>query len=1112
MDRITLRRRVPDQGGPGRLRVLLVTGVLLCCPAALAQGSTSVLTGNVVDASTRAPVADVVVTATSPSLQGEQVVVTDASGLYRVPQLPPGSYTLRFEKETYRPYSRTGIEVAADRTLRLNVELLPEVAGSETVTVIGSPPVVDVGSSTVGTTINSDFVRNLAVSRPNGLGGANRSFDSLAATAPNAANDIYGVSISGSQSPENAYLIDGLSVNDPAYGVNGSPLTVEFIDEVNVITGGYMPEYGRTLGGALSATTKSGGNEFHGSVFGTWTPGSLTGAPAPLTTAGGTNAILTTRDLDNIWDLGATLGGYIIKDKLWFFAGVQYATQRYSYRRTYQKAQVDSSGNFINDAVTGQPIYDPIPGGTSRRFGSEKTINYIGKLTYLISSDHRLSVSVTGTPTTGGGDGNYPIRVPGVLQARNPANPGLYAGGGFNVFNLTTKDDSLNVTAELNSSFLDKRLLVDLRFGWHHQLDEGLPADGSEFQTGADGKLAGTPAFITSTSTLQNIATLEPDVPQAVRQACSGPFANTECGYTGYVVGGAGFIERLKLDSYQGRGVLTFLLNGAGHHVIKGGVDGAISYYEHTKAYTGKAAWQYLNGNSTPDGLDAINEARRFGYLTAPDQAVTLDSITAKSKSTIFGFFIQDSWSILDKVTLNVGIRYDTLSLAGEDGITRIALTDQFSPRIGVVWDPTQQGRAKVYANYGRYFENIPLDIADRELSIEPQLFGYSNTDCDPVGIGGLARCDAAKRLTSGLRPNRKWRQTSADQVPVDPDLKSAANDEIVAGAEYEVLANARVGLNYTYRNLVRTVEDMSNDEANTYFIGNPGEGIADTFPKAKRTYHAVTFSFTKTFSDLWMAQASYTWSRLTGNYDGLYRPEDGQLDPNLNSTFDLKSLLLNQDGNLAADSTHTIKVFLAKEFVIIPTFSITTGLSFTASSGTPINYLGAQVTYGPGQAYILERGSGGRLPWVTSLDARVSFNFRFTKDSTMSASVEAFNVFNSQRPITVDQNYTFDNVGPVVGARNGTVPAPNGEIVRILPSYDPSLTFDQNSAAGNVQSIQAPNGSLPRPRYIEGAAAQVVLPDPFQNTSFVNTNPNWGKPTNYQPVRSFRFSLRFIF
>src|SRR4030095_11684149 len=97
-----LRRRVPRSCEPGRLRALLVTAAMLLSPAALAQGSTSVLTGNVIDSSTRAPVADVVVTATSPGLQGEQVVVTDASGLYRVPQLPSGTYTLRFEKETYR--------------------------------------------------------------------------------------------------------------------------------------------------------------------------------------------------------------------------------------------------------------------------------------------------------------------------------------------------------------------------------------------------------------------------------------------------------------------------------------------------------------------------------------------------------------------------------------------------------------------------------------------------------------------------------------------------------------------------------------------------------------------------------------------------------------------------------------------------------------------------------------------------------------------------------------------------------------------------------------------------------------------------------------------------
>src|SRR5215831_7087453 len=250
-------------------RATLLCLALLAGSGAWAQIGASVLTGNVVDAATKAPVGDVVVTATSPGLQGEQVVVTDATGLYRIPQLPPGTYTLRFEKESYRPFSRTGIDVSPDRTLRLNVELLPETAGATEISVVGSPPVVDVGSSTTGANINQDFVRNLAVARPGGLAGANRSFESLATTAPQANGDYYGVGINGASSPENLYLIDGISVNSPGFGTLGTPLTAEFMDEVNVVSGGYMPEYGRTSGGAISAVTKSGGNEFHGQVWGT---------------------------------------------------------------------------------------------------------------------------------------------------------------------------------------------------------------------------------------------------------------------------------------------------------------------------------------------------------------------------------------------------------------------------------------------------------------------------------------------------------------------------------------------------------------------------------------------------------------------------------------------------------------------------------------------------------------------------------------------------------------------------------------------------------------------------------------------------------------------------
>ena len=343
-------------------------------------------------------------------------------------------------------------------------------------------------------------------------------------------------------------------------------------------------------------------------------------------------------------------------------------------------------------------------------------------------------------------------------------------------------------------------------------------------------------------------------VPASVRETCSGPDATTRCGVLGYFTGGPGFIERLVLDSYQAQGILTYLLNALGHHVIKAGVDANIGYYEHIKAYTGRNAY-IEQPESTVPGPTAGSQpfavsTRATRVPRGAGPPVVLDLNNAKSKSVIIGGFVQDSWSILDKVTLNLGLRYDSAHprRGGRRGPDRAegSVVARGSASSGI---PPRQGRSKIFANYGRYYEKIPLDIADRELTIASGLLAWHDFDCNP--LGRTAVDEAATPTPDGGSPNpfapsQCWRVTAADKVPVDPDLKSPANDEIVAGAEYEVLPNARLGLTYTYRNLVRTVEDMSNDEANTYFIGNPGEGIADTFPKAKRTYHAVTVSFVK--------------------------------------------------------------------------------------------------------------------------------------------------------------------------------------------------------------------------------------------------------------------------
>ena len=218
----------------------------------------------------------------------------------------------------------------------------------------------------------------------------------------------------------------------------------------------------------------------------------------------------------------------------------------------------------------------------------------------------------------------------------------------------------------------------------------------------------------------------------------------------------------------------------------------------------------------------------------------------------------------------------------------------------------------------------------------------------------------------------------------------------------------------------------MSNNNAVTYFLGNPGQGIATNFPKATRKYDAVTFSFVKSFADLWLAQLSYTWSRLTGNLNGLFEASSGQLDPNINATFDLATLLANADGPLSADQTHVIKAFLAKEFVITPVFSTTLGGSFNASSGIPINALGGHPIYGAGYGFIVQRGSAGRLPWNTSLDINFAVNYRITKDMQVTGRVEAFNIFNSQRPITVSENYTNQTISPILGATQGASPRPS--------------------------------------------------------------------------------------
>ncbi|MEW5739607.1 MAG: TonB-dependent receptor [Myxococcota bacterium] len=1081
---------------------------------AFAQGN-SVITGTVTDAATGKPVPDVVVTATSPALQGEEIVVTDSAGLYRLAQLPAGTFTLRLEKESYKPFSRADINVRVDRTVRVNIQLQPEAVTGDTIVVVGKPPTVDVGSTTTGINVGKEFMNNIAFIQPNGSGV--RSFESLASVAPQVIGDTYGYGFSGAQSPENLYLVDGVSTSDPAFGTNGAQFPIEFVEEANVITGGYQAEYGRATGGVLNVVTKSGSNEFHGSVWGNWTPGILTGVSPTI--KNDSSSFQVQSRLWNTVDFGAEVGGPILKDKLWFFVGFAPSFNRVQTTRSLRAFKLNADCAAGGDPNNCDFLYDEdgyvqsetIPDTERSRFTDTRAFSYIAKLTFLINADNNLSLSVVGSPTSSA--------TPFSFTPRRSA--GNWDGGTVDSNNTNT------LSLRYQGGFLDKHLLVDASLGWFHIDNSSMPDDGSQIGAPADGSTAaGTPAVIFRRTRPWMVTDFETLPSNTVADTCepAGFNASTRpivdvrgtsryvvaCPATGagqtYTIGGYGFMTQAALDRVQGRASVTYLMQALGHHIWKAGLDIEHLRYDVNKAYSGGFILR-----ESPSG-NTYSDYRQYGYLIGPDQAVRQENIRSTPTSWGIGAYLQDSWSIMDLVTLNAGLRYETQQLFAGDGTLGMSLNNMLSPRVGLIYDFTQQGRSKLYANYSRFYESVPINIADRALTGENQYqFIRARAPNHPATPGGGRGCNPQVDINQALDqcqdegnyfilndptdPHSAY-DPSVSAIPlgggkttVDPNLQPQSSDEIVVGGEYEVITDGRVGATYTKRYMNQVIEDMSVDEASTYFIGNPGSGLGSSFPKATRDYDAVTLYFNKAFSDGWMGQFSYTWSSLRGNYNGLFRPETGQLDPNINSDFDLVSLLPNRNGPLDADRTHFIKMYAAKEFQVTGSLGFILGLTYEGRSGAPLNYFGSHLIYGPDEVFVLPRGSGGRLPWRHAINAKAGVSYRITKDNVVQFTADIFNMFNFQAVTSVDETLTNGEVMPFVTTSSNPQEAaclsgnmlPHCQMV-----VDPS---DPTSPA--VLPLQTPDGA---------------------NLTSADLNPNFKRPTGYQAPISVRFGIRFTF
>jgi outer membrane receptor protein involved in Fe transport len=1097
----------------------LAAAHLLAPSEARAQSNTTgAIQGVVTDKKTGDAMPGVTVVATSPALSQTQTAITDEKGFYKISDLPPGDYLVTFY---YADLSveQSGVHVGVNKASSVFQKIDQGAAGGETIHVTAKAPTIDPTSTTQGITIDKNYLENIPI--------PGRTFEAALGAAAGSQGDDMGVAFSGSTSLENQYYVDGVNTTGLTYGTVGSPVVNDFIEEIEVITGGYNAEMGRATGGIVNVVTKSGSNEFKGSVWGYWQPGVLT--YAAQTTPVNAASIDAVSNLNYDADVGFEVGGPIIKDKLWYFVGVDPRFVAYDVTRT-TKTQMDcrvTSGSIVPgifDAAHGFPngapsssdypglstcnndytkaagkntpdidprtgFYITEPLSEENRTSTGRTYNLLGKINYAATPEHQGQLSVEALPSSGRQDGVY-----------GPAiNGGQYS-------DLVT-----DVSAKWTSKFNDNKTEVEAVVGWHREYVSTDPLDstlfGEPLQVLENGDLYnwGKGAFPGVAPTGAETMTTQQGcfgAAEGNKNALFPSLGSAPCPMDTrvYVTGGVGTIQRDTEQREAARVSVTQRVKAAGNHEIKAGIDGENNTSDKARLYSGGEfitnivnnqeivvdRWVKLGGDqSLGQPIDPKTGQPDPFYdkiCTTAASAVTGGTSAAPSfycaylsgqpgsrgtqvQSNTFNWaaYLRDSWQIMPNLTLNAGIRYEDQSLRYAsflqntvDPLTHVKLGDSamhlsgnWAPRIGLLYDWTKEGRSKIYGHWGRFFESIPMDINERSFggeTTDEQIWLANGANCGPKddNIGG----PNGKNCGAAGKPYRESLIGASGEL-IEPGIQAEYMDEWLAGAEYEILDDLKLGVSFQHRAFGRIIEDVSIDGAQTYIIANPHEFSTDeehklqseidaadpcipknmqpagyvcqkailqneltqykgirTFDTGRRDYNALQFTMTRRFSKQLYVQASYTYSRTEGNYPGSYSADNGQVDPNISSQFDLIELLANRIGPLPQDRPHYIKLDGYYTFDLKKKGNLTVGVRLRALSGVPINALGSHYLYGNNESFLLPRGEIGRSDFEHGLDMHIGYRRSLSKNMALEFFADLYNVYDRQGTYSVDNTY----------------------------------------------------------------------------------------------------------
>jgi hypothetical protein len=966
-----------------RLTLVLAVIVLLALTGVSnlsGQESVVQISGSATDPS-GAVVPGVSVTATNQDTQRVDTAKTGSDGVYIIRNLAPGRYKVAFQGQGFSALEYSDIQLVLGRNLTINAPLTVATNQQEVV-VTEAAPLIDLTTTQVGHDVTAEEFNRMPKSR---------TFQSLVTSSPTVTQgDLEGgIQVNGASAGENNFVVDGITTSSVLEGASRTNVSFEILQEVQVKTSGIEAQYGGATGGVISAVTKSGGNAFHGDIHYYFLGNGIAAGPVPRLLMDPKDLITVTDQQDHKQkndqhEAGYSLGGYLIKNKIFFFSA---ASPRFQSRDQLYLTSDNQSVTLHQD----QTFYQAY-----------------NKISADITSRLRVNASYYWSPFHGEGGlpsyngyGNYSTNTKaGLLPNQNR--------GYFNPQSNYSADVTYNITPTT---------LFTVRFGRNWDDYKALGVLGQSAVEWGNSSIGLTPT-----------AAYPNPIPAAAQQAK-----------------GFDTIPRVQttLHDIASRTNLqadvSKLVSFGGSHDFKAGFGRMKNVNNVDNSYPGGGYITLYWNTPYNDTATGKSYTGTYGYYT-------LDDIGTKGSTggTIDNFYLQDRWNIKHRLSLDLGIRLEKEVVPSfrrdiKENAFEFGWGQKIAPRVGASYDVFGNGKLKAYASYGLFYDWVKYELARGTFGGDHWLQYYRTLDTTDFTSLGNGNLPGKNIFAGGAAAYKDLRIPSFGSDSIDPNIQPFSSSLLSIGTEYQLNPKLVVAARYTRNHLRQALDDVGTLDATgseVYIYGNPGQGlvaksspsgkIVPSFdlPRPERNYNSLELSFNRRFSNHFFLSGSYVYSRLYGNYSGLVStdevtpPATGRASAPAQSFttqaarpgtsagryYDLDYMQFDAHGNkgqyglLPSDRPHEFKLYGSYELPWKGRWGTSElGGFFLGESGTPQSTQVSSTDNIP--IYVNGRGDLGRGPAIFQTDLMIAHTVKIGEKKSIRFEFNAQNVFNQKTP-----------------------------------------------------------------------------------------------------------------